>query len=472
MTNIIYNEEEFSLEFQEYHTNLFISFWINEQYIKVYKRITGVDVGFIIHITNGGDLVGYMQADSSEVIYSSLKNRLNKRWVDNEIRIFEKSLNGLKKEVEKNRRSKKISNVKSSLAKIYRLFVELCPYSNSAYLLSHEIEKIILQKLIKRFSESEANEILTSLSTPIRETFLVRYSRDIKNAALKLKKFNIKDVNRLKDLYGSNSDVKRLFKDLEKKYFCMTSLNAEERTAESFIPDVYDILVRPKKENMIRIPKEIEKEAYLLRALIYFKDELSTFVIPYVRFGLDKQWKQLANSLGISFNDLEQLFAEEILFTTPKDVKKLVKERREATLMVHQAHKGTIKTEGKTALKQIEEINKQIVVADKNISEIQGKVGSHGKTKGIVQKILNTNDISKFKEGNVLVAVYTAPDLVPAMKKACAIITDTGGITSHAAIVSRELGKPCVVGLKIATQVLKDGDLIEVDAERGVVRKL
>ena len=58
------------------------------------------------------------------------------------------------------------------------------------------------------------------------------------------------------------------------------------------------------------------------------------------------------------------------------------------------------------------------------------------------------------------------------MKKSSVIITDAGGLTSHAAIVSRELGIPCIVGTKIATQVLKDGDLVEVDAEKGIVKIL
>lgn len=66
----------------------------------------------------------------------------------------------------------------------------------------------------------------------------------------------------------------------------------------------------------------------------------------------------------------------------------------------------------------------------------------------------------------------TTPDFVPAMKKAAAVITDEGGITCHAAIMSRELGIPCVIGTKIATKVLRDGDLVEVDAEKGVVRIL
>ncbi len=66
----------------------------------------------------------------------------------------------------------------------------------------------------------------------------------------------------------------------------------------------------------------------------------------------------------------------------------------------------------------------------------------------------------------------TTPDYVPLMQCAVAVVTDLGGILSHAAIVCRELRKPCIVGTKVATQVLKDGDLVEVDTERGIVRIL
>jgi hypothetical protein len=66
----------------------------------------------------------------------------------------------------------------------------------------------------------------------------------------------------------------------------------------------------------------------------------------------------------------------------------------------------------------------------------------------------------------------TRPEFVPLMKKAGAIITNEGGITCHAAIIARELKKPCIIGTKIATQVLKDGDFVEVDADAGVVRIL
>jgi pyruvate,water dikinase len=86
--------------------------------------------------------------------------------------------------------------------------------------------------------------------------------------------------------------------------------------------------------------------------------------------------------------------------------------------------------------------------------------------------IKTIHDIAKVKKGEILIAYMTRPEFMPAMQKAAAFVTNEGGITSHAAIVSREMNKPCVIGTKIATEIFKDGDLVEVDANKGVVRKL
>ncbi len=107
------------------------------------------------------------------------------------------------------------------------------------------------------------------------------------------------------------------------------------------------------------------------------------------------------------------------------------------------------------------------LVESENI--LAGKVGSPGKAVGKV-KIINSENFNDFVEGNILVCVMTSPDYLPLMQKSSAIITDLGGILSHAAIVARELGKPCVVGTKNATKILHVGDMVEVDANNGVVR--
>ena len=103
-------------------------------------------------------------------------------------------------------------------------------------------------------------------------------------------------------------------------------------------------------------------------------------------------------------------------------------------------------------------------------SELKGSCANTGHARGLARLIFSPTDMPKMKQGEILVAPATNPDVVPAMKKAAAIVTNTGGITCHAAIVSRELGIPCVVGTKRATDVIRDGDEVEVDADKGIVK--
>jgi len=107
-----------------------------------------------------------------------------------------------------------------------------------------------------------------------------------------------------------------------------------------------------------------------------------------------------------------------------------------------------------------------------NVKEIKGRIAYQGKIQGEVCLVQSRTDIKKFKEGYILVSQMTDPNYLPIMEKASAFVTDEGGALCHAAIVAREMKKPCIIGTKIATKVLKDGDLVEVDADNGVVRKL
>ncbi|AUI71190.1 phosphoenolpyruvate synthase [Companilactobacillus alimentarius] len=104
---------------------------------------------------------------------------------------------------------------------------------------------------------------------------------------------------------------------------------------------------------------------------------------------------------------------------------------------------------------------------------VRGLPASPGVASGVVHVIDNPDDIDQFKKGEILVTLMTSPDWVPAMKKAAAIVTNNGGMTCHAAIVSREMQIPCIVGTKskkvAATDVLKTGDVITVDATNGIV---
>lgn len=101
---------------------------------------------------------------------------------------------------------------------------------------------------------------------------------------------------------------------------------------------------------------------------------------------------------------------------------------------------------------------------------VKGQVGCAGMATGKVKIVQPGDAADGFPKGAVLVSEMTTPDLVPLMQKAVAIVTDNGGILSHAAIVARELGKPCIVGTGNATQILKDGDIVVIDTTLGKVR--
>ena len=103
---------------------------------------------------------------------------------------------------------------------------------------------------------------------------------------------------------------------------------------------------------------------------------------------------------------------------------------------------------------------------------LKGMTAHSGIVRGKAKIVMSPREGSKVMDGDILVATMSTPDFLPAMMRAAAFVTDIGGITSHAAIVSREMGKPCVIGTKIATKILKGGDIIEVDATKGVVRKI
>lgn len=101
---------------------------------------------------------------------------------------------------------------------------------------------------------------------------------------------------------------------------------------------------------------------------------------------------------------------------------------------------------------------------------LKGLGVSPGVVSGVVRIVTHgLKDISKVQQGDILVTTMTSPDLVPVMSKSAAIITDSGGVTCHAAIVSREMGIPAVVGTHTATQTLKDGQLVTVDAYNGLI---
>jgi phosphohistidine swiveling domain-containing protein len=110
--------------------------------------------------------------------------------------------------------------------------------------------------------------------------------------------------------------------------------------------------------------------------------------------------------------------------------------------------------------------------ADLNVRELRGTSAYRGIVRGRVVVVHGFQDIRRVRRGDILVTQMTNPEYVPAIRRSAGFVTDEGGMLCHAAIVARELRKPCIISTKAATQILKDGDRVEVDATKGIVRKL
>ncbi len=187
------------------------------------------------------------------------------------------------------------------------------------------------------------------------------------------------------------------------------------------------------------------------------------------KYNLDKE-----DMKSYSFDEIQKL----IQINEPLD-HKVIEERKES-YVVYCENKSVISQEGenkKIILKRFKEPDYS------QTTEFKGTVASKGKVIAKVKVILPElhQDYNLFikklhsmdmDQGDILVTETTSPDFVPLMKKAGGIIANQGGLNSHAAIMSRELGVPCLVGTYHATDILKTGDLVELDANNGVVRIL
>jgi phosphoenolpyruvate synthase/pyruvate phosphate dikinase len=214
--------------------------------------------------------------------------------------------------------------------------------------------------------------------------------------------------------------------------------------------------------------KEIELFR-LVRELVYIKDMRDEYRRKGV-YSILPLFEIIAKNLGVTREELAYFTSKEIIDALNRSVKlkKSIALSRQKGFLIY-ANKNKI--EVTSDVLEIRKFVKKNVETNKaTTNEIKGTIASKGQGKGKVKIVFGIKDLNKVKRGDVMVAITTHPDFVPAMHRAVAIVTDEGGLTSHAAIVSREMGVPCIVGTKTATKILKDGDLVMVDANNGTVK--
>ena len=392
-----------------------------------------------------------------------------------------------------------ISNVKfiknyNKFVSLYRLFhVKNTP----PWWIGADVVEIELKKNINNGKYKETEKIfqtLTSGSEYPTEGFLEELS--LLNICDLLSKSNIQSVKKSIDMPVK---IHRLFTKHTKEFYSMPfGYNTEVLLGEKhFIREINNILKekeipseikkikllsinkqikeREKFEKKYKLSKKIINLAKILRQLAYLQDlKKTTQTRSHPRL-FNLVFKEISRRTGLekkhygylSHFDIELILKQGKVF--PKQKKEF--NERLKTCVIILKNLDYIWLYKEDAIQFLTEAG-AIIPKSGKIKSLKGIAASRGRVRGLIKTCLYSTEIKKVKKGDILVASMTTPDFVPAMKRAVAIITDEGGITCHAAIVAREMNKPCIIGTKIATKVLKDGDLVEVDANKGIIKIL
>lgn len=331
-----------------------------------------------------------------------------------------------------------------------------------AYGIIEEVEKMV-GKL------PQGGKILEAITTPYRETKITKAKLELlelvstgkidgKSMASYTKKYAWIPMYEFLDQPWQVSDFKKQAKTLN---------NAQKELSE-YRRKRNSSLQRYKKFVSSIKDRRFRKKVEITHMFAYLKEMRDDYRRP-AYYVLVPFWRELARRTGLTFEDAN--------YQTTKELMDILLKKRGPNRRAIAARKkkyALVLTNGKLLIysgAQADEVGK--IVPGRGLSrDLTGTVANRGWARGRVKVVYHQGEFGKFKKGEILVTTMTHPEFLPLMKTAKAIITDEGGITSHAAIVSRELGVPCVIGTKIATKVFKDGDLVEVDANKGVVRKL
>lgn len=451
------------------------------------KVASFADKHWFYYYENGIGAAYYEEGEMKKAAEAGLKDfsdvEYRKRYFS-EIKNLLKSESELYQKIEETNLSK-ISN--EELKHILQKSVDVVVKNFGYYLACQPqcvslIEKSIQQKLSQVVPENKVVDAFTLLSTPTTFTKIKREERDWLTLVIKSKK----------EALSENKEL--IFKHY-KEYFLLNAADGHEPWTldyftSKFISD-YKLPLVELEEKLLEIENSSEKienekkkfidehniksdiidDCNLLAEIGHWRLEMRFVWMPGYYYD-----KHILNEVAKRFSCDQTL----IRFATIKEIMTLfegalldktkLEKRNKAFLFAIENEKTFVLSGSEAQEKLLEYVPP---VDNSEVKEFKGNIAMKGKVKAkalVFRWGDNMQDkLSSVNGDFVLVAGQTRPQLMPLITKSIGIVTDEGGITSHAAIVSRELGIPCVIGTKIATQVIKDGDLIEVDANTGIV---
>jgi phosphohistidine swiveling domain-containing protein len=255
--------------------------------------------------------------------------------------------------------------------------------------------------------------------------------------------------------YGADSE------EINRNFVFYTQPTRASRYAKVLIPEF---------PNRFALSEEDQALSSILRVGAYIKDDVSALLEKRGECTVPL-FAGLAKRLGVSTEDFLYLATEEIgkYLRERSGLEKLIQERRVVTVIFYPGIHIEMR-EGANAETFLSD-GGFVELPNEIVGVLKGQPASLGTVRGRAVVVKNSTDaIRLMRKGDILIAPYTAPEYLPAMKLAAGIVTETGGITSHAAIVSREFKIPCIIAVTDAMSRLQTGDIVEMNAEQGTIR--
>lgn len=358
-------------------------------------------------------------------------------------------------------------------------------YVTEENILSNRVKQGLEKYKNKIEKITDFNNALALLMFPVKETLFQKEQKDLfklvkiaqEKKSFEKDKLYLEKAQKYLDEFAWMTTY--IFVPLEKMTLGDLNKKVHQSIKSDFV-EQYTLQEKAKtknKKNTQQILKIIGKDKKLFNDVAWAREYawLLTYSVEhaFISFAnLIPFCKFLANNLGVTYKEWSLFTTEEIVKSLKGEIKLTkteIQKRKVGHAMLIENSKQSLLV-GKQAVDTSNWIDENVGKIKEHVNTISGQPAYPGQTKGAIYIAKNAKSASGMSKGRVLVCPMTTPDYVPSMRNAAAIITDEGGLLSHAAIISRELGVPCVVGTKIATRVLKDGDLVEVNANEGFVR--
>lgn len=355
--------------------------------------------------------------------------------------------------------------------KLVALAISLTKEITAGAGIAHALEGIAfvsearLKEILRKYNADTA-ENFQLLSSPSQISFLSQ----AQTALWEIKRANgAKQQNLIKKFISD-------FGWIENNYVAANALTGKEVLAKA-IKQAHPANNNAKKtqtakQDLIKKLKLTAQEKFVIQTIDYgavWQDERKKFMLKAMG-RTERVIQEISSRLGLNLDVFKFITPQEINLKNLSNktfLKKLKVRHPRSVYYVLGGVGKTVSGEGLTTiLSLIEKPSFQ------QAQELFGMVANKGFATGRVRVCQSLGDIHKVKKGEILVASMTRPEFLPAMQKAAGFVTDEGGITSHASIVSREMDKPCIIGTKLATKIFKTGDLVEVDANKGIVKKI